>query len=884
MTRVVVTLGAGADVAFPALGSDRAAHVAGGRRRRLAVNRRAARSSASTAALPLPRHLELSALNRDPRAVVPASPLLRSAVRAALWAAERSGGLVDPCLLDALEAAGYDARTRRPPTHRFPAARPRRGARPPRRAGGHRRRRRRRDDRPAAGPATRPRRLGQGPRRRPRRAALLGPAASGSSTAAVTSASGSARRSRSRIRCDQPGRRLPSATPPSRRRAWSRARGNTRRGRAPPPARPRGGPPARTGLLSATAIAPTTLHAETLAKAGCGPRGARRALAGGGVLVHEDGRVETSRPPRAGRWSRDRPRSRRVRLVAGLPRRRRHRAAVHHGLRRRRPGDGRPLLRPRSPATLLAVHQQTALVGLVAIAVHGITLLGDEFLRPSIGDIAIPFTSDHAPLWTGLGVTGGWLAAILGLTYWARERIGAARCGAAAPGDPARLRPRRSPTRSAPAPTRGEPWMRGSCSSTGAPVLFLFVMRVLTPRPGPRFRRYRVAGVMPESRDVPLVRARARRGAGARLRRRPVRHGPRSPAWPAAELLAVARARGNGSGSASSASGAMSGAPASSLEVGHARDRRPERRVRPGQRAGRPVALLSAGIGATPVLAMLHALAERRAAREVWWIHGARSGREHAFRAEARALLARCHGAVARPLQPPGAARQPGRDFTDGRITADTVLELGVPLDAEFRLCGPTRFVRDLPDGLRAAGHPSPQRGFGGRALPAPRRARRRRAGGPAVSFARSGVATTWDRSYGCLLDLAEANAVAARSGCRVGACHGCRTPSSTATCATSPSRSTRRRRAQRCCAAPGRKATSCSMPSRGGDRNGGRVGSRSGAAVCATRGADLTSTGKRPGARSSAYREESARDRSGAGSFRGGGRRAGGGIGTAAG
>ena len=73
-------------------------------------------------------------------------------------------------------------------------------------------------------------------------------------------------------------------------------------------------------------------------------------------------------------------------------------------------------LRPALARTLLSVHEQTALVGLVAIAVHAITLLGDRFLSPSIGDIALPFTSAHEPLWTGLGVTAGWLAAILGLS------------------------------------------------------------------------------------------------------------------------------------------------------------------------------------------------------------------------------------------------------------------------------------------------------------------------------------------------------------------------------------------------------------------------------------------------------------------------------------
>ena len=79
-----------------------------------------------------------------------------------------------------------------------------------------------------------------------------------------------------------------------------------------------------------------------------------------------------------------------------------------------------------SPRTrrLFALHQQTALVGLVAIAVHGITLLGDHFLRPGLVGITVPFVMRHAPLWTGLGITAGWLAAILGLSYWARDRIG----------------------------------------------------------------------------------------------------------------------------------------------------------------------------------------------------------------------------------------------------------------------------------------------------------------------------------------------------------------------------------------------------------------------------------------------------------------------------
>ena len=141
-------------------------------------------------------------------------------------------------------------------------------------------------------------------------------------------------------------------------------------------------------------------------------------------------------------------------------------------------------VRPSMARTLMSVHRQTALVGLVAIAVHAITLLGDRFLKPSIGDLLVPFTSAHAPLWTGLGVTGAWLAAILGLSYWVRQWIGAGLW--------------RKLHRAtvlvyvlAVAHTLGagtdasEPWMVALLVATGAPILFLFVMRVLTPRPTP---------------------------------------------------------------------------------------------------------------------------------------------------------------------------------------------------------------------------------------------------------------------------------------------------------------------------------------------------------------------------------------------------------------
>jgi sulfoxide reductase heme-binding subunit YedZ len=83
--------------------------------------------------------------------------------------------------------------------------------------------------------------------------------------------------------------------------------------------------------------------------------------------------------------------------------------------------------RPGLPRKLAAIHEHTALNGLVAIAVHGITLLGDSWLRPGIAGITVPFAMGYEPLFTGLGVIGGYLAAVVGLSFYARRRIGVRR-------------------------------------------------------------------------------------------------------------------------------------------------------------------------------------------------------------------------------------------------------------------------------------------------------------------------------------------------------------------------------------------------------------------------------------------------------------------------
>src|SRR4051794_2044274 len=111
-----------------------------------------------------------------------------------------------------------------------------------------------------------------------------------------------------------------------------------------------------------------------------------------------------------------------------------------------------------------------------------------------------------------------------------------------------------------------------------------------------------------------------------------------------------------------------------------------------------PLLLVSAGIGATPVLAMLHALADERSAREIWWLHGARSSHDHPFAAEGRALLnslprARTHICYSRPARDD----VEGTDFdTLGRLSAHVLADLDLPRNAEAYLCGPIPFMEEM--------------------------------------------------------------------------------------------------------------------------------------------------------------------------------------------
>jgi sulfoxide reductase heme-binding subunit YedZ len=76
---------------------------------------------------------------------------------------------------------------------------------------------------------------------------------------------------------------------------------------------------------------------------------------------------------------------------------------------------------------LRVTHEALSLATLAALVVHGVTLLGDGYLKPSLGDIAIPFLSGYETLWTSMGIVAFWALAVLGLSYYARTRIGVQR-------------------------------------------------------------------------------------------------------------------------------------------------------------------------------------------------------------------------------------------------------------------------------------------------------------------------------------------------------------------------------------------------------------------------------------------------------------------------
>jgi ferredoxin-NADP reductase/MOSC domain-containing protein YiiM len=203
-----------------------------------------------------------------------------------------------------------------------------------------------------------------------------------------------------------------------------------------------------------------------------------------------------------------------------------------------------------------------------------------------------------------------------------------------------------------------------------------------------------------------------------------------------------------------------------------------------------PVVLVGAGVGATPVMSMLHSLAAERSQREIWWIYGARNGAEHPFAEESRLLLkqlSRGRGYIV--YSRPAAIDRVGADFdAPGHIDTTLLEKIGVPQGSDFYLCGPSSFLQNMRDGLRnwgvLAGNVHMEI-FGSleaitpgmaQVVHTPHLPQGPPGSGPPVSFARSGITAAWDRKFASLLELAEACDVPVRWSCRAGVCHTCMT------------------------------------------------------------------------------------------------------------
>ena len=181
-----------------------------------------------------------------------------------------------------------------------------------------------------------------------------------------------------------------------------------------------------------------------------------------------------------------------------------------------------------------------------------------------------------------------------------------------------------------------------------------------------------------------------------------------------------------------------------------------------------PVLLISAGVGATPVLAMLHAFAAGRSAREVWWLHGARSRAEEPFAAEARSVLAGlAHGHRHVCYSHPGPGDVLGSDYqTAGHLSAPVLAGLGLPASADAYVCGPAAFMSEVSaalvdlgvDGARVhteifGAAPASTPGIAAVSARPPHAPAGPSGDGPEVAFSRSGLTVRWGAGYGSLLE-----------------------------------------------------------------------------------------------------------------------------------
>ena len=204
-----------------------------------------------------------------------------------------------------------------------------------------------------------------------------------------------------------------------------------------------------------------------------------------------------------------------------------------------------------------------------------------------------------------------------------------------------------------------------------------------------------------------------------------------------------------------------------------------------------PVALISAGIGITPMLAMLHAIGEPDVAnpRPVWWIHAARDNNHDAFAGETRQLLNRMRNATSCVIysRPIATDKLGVTHDREGHISLSVLDDIHVPKAANFYLCGPTSFMNELSAELKSWGVDDSRVhmelfGAGQSLTPGVANATAREphapegvpGAGPKVSFVKSGLVACWSDRFQNLLEFAEACDVPVRWSCRTGVCHTC--------------------------------------------------------------------------------------------------------------
>ena len=204
-----------------------------------------------------------------------------------------------------------------------------------------------------------------------------------------------------------------------------------------------------------------------------------------------------------------------------------------------------------------------------------------------------------------------------------------------------------------------------------------------------------------------------------------------------------------------------------------------------------PVLLISAGIGVTPVLSMLHELAAARSNRDIWWIHGSRRPQEHPMADEAHALLASLPHAHEHVFYSQATRPELARSHASaGRLSNDKLTALDLPPEASAYVCGPASFMASMHDALVTVGlgpdrirtelfgaEPAINPGLTGQTHRPPHQPPGPPATGPLVTFARSGISTPFPGSTHSVLDLADACDVPTRWSCRTGVCHTCTTP-----------------------------------------------------------------------------------------------------------